>query len=95
MSIKCFDLWHQIYNLHPIVWLFSKWVAKEIQLLQVLELRQLNQKLVEVSQPVVSQEQNFQELIFFEAVDATNFIVLTVDFLASEISYNIVQVSQL
>jgi len=54
MSVEGLDLRHQVDDLEAIVRLLSKWIAKEIKLLQVLELGQLDQELVKVTELIVT-----------------------------------------
>jgi hypothetical protein len=34
VTVKNFNLWHGFYNFQSVIWFFSKWVPKQIELLQ-------------------------------------------------------------
>ena len=95
MPIKGFDLRHQVYNFQSVVWFFSQRVSEQIKLLQILKLRQLNQKFVKVSQFIISKKQNFQEFVLFQSIYVFDKVVLTVNFLAAEVGMNFIQILKL
>lgn len=95
VSVQSQDLRHQVDNLESVVWFLSQRVSKQVQLFEVLELGQLQQKLVQVSQPVVAQQQGLQKLVFLDARDVLNLVVLAAQLLDAEIGGQVVQVRKL
>lgn len=95
VSVQCHNLGHQVDNLESVVWLLSQRVSKQVQLFEVLELRQLQQELIKVSQPVVAQQQSLQKLVLFDANDIFNLVILTAELLNSEVGGQVVQVRKL
>jgi len=85
VAIQGLDLGHQVDNFEAVVWLLRQRVAEQIQLLQKCELRDLLKKFIEISQPVVREQQSIEELELFEAINILNHVILAVDLLATEV----------
>ena len=95
MPIQCQHLRHEINDFHPVIRLLSQWVTKEVHLSQKRKLRQLKQKLVQVSQPIVAQKQHVQKLELLKTIDVLHHVVLAEDLLAAEVGLDVVEVLEL
>ena len=94
MSVQSLYLRHHVDYFQTVVWLFCQRISKQIQLLHVLKFCQLNQKLVEITQSVVSEEQYFKEFELFETIDIRDLVVLAIDFFATEIRCDVIQICE-
>ena len=95
MSVQSFDLRHEINNFESVVRLLSQRVTEQIELLQILKLCELQQKLVKISQFVVSEQKHLQKFILFQAIDIFDKIILAVNLLAPEVGMDVIQVFKL
>lgn len=85
MSVEHLDLRHVVDDLQPVVRLFSQRVAEQIELLQERELPKKLQEVVEVSEPVVANQKDIQELELLDAGDVDQLVALAVDLLRAEV----------
>jgi len=91
VTVEDFDLRHGLDDLKTIVRLFSKWVSKQIELLQEGKPRQEFEEDVQVAQLVITDQQYLKEFESFDAFNIRKLVVLAVDFLDAEVTRNIVQ----
>ena len=92
MSVQNFDLGHHFDDLEAVVRLLGQGVSKEVKLLQKRKLREEFQEYVEVTELVVTDQQNLQELESANTFNVAQLVVLAIDFLHSEVARNVVQI---
>ena len=67
MSVESLDLRHQLDDLKSIVWLFGERIAEQVELFEVLEVKQKLEEFVKISQFIVADQEDIQELVLCEA----------------------------
>ena len=95
MPIQNLNLWHGPNDLHPIVRLLRQRIAEKVQLLKEWELLKELKEVVQITQLIVPDEEDAQEIETLDARDALEFVTLAVHLFDSEVWTDAVQVFEL
>ena len=92
MTVQDLDLGHHLDDFHSVVRLLGQGVAEEVKLFEEGKFRKKLQEDVEITQLVVSNQEDLEEFESSDALNVRQLVVLTVKFLHSEVCRDVVQV---